>query len=224
MAGTADAVVKGQKVHTYLARSVIGPPMALLMDQIWSQTVTTTSFSDFMVLTRRFQGDWRRRRSRMVKKSIYFFPHTSPSFLLRVQVFSASVSSLFSYIFQFKTCQDIPSTSALSILHEVMLGDTRNLKPFDARSCIAENLKWIWANRIPTDLYLKKSAYNVVEHRWMQEVIVIFDIWEILDMWYDVIIHTIEDIIKNVAVPSLFVFSFFSCILASVPGRICIFS
>ena len=56
MAGTADAVVKGQKVHTYLARSVIGPPMALLMDQIWSQTVTTTSFSDFMVLTRRFQG------------------------------------------------------------------------------------------------------------------------------------------------------------------------
>ena len=50
--GTADAVVKGQKVHTYLARSVIGPPMALLMDQIWSQTVTTTSFSDFMVLTR----------------------------------------------------------------------------------------------------------------------------------------------------------------------------
>lgn len=50
--GTADAVVQGQKVHTYLSRSVIGPPMALLMDQNWTQTVTTTSFSDFMVLTR----------------------------------------------------------------------------------------------------------------------------------------------------------------------------
>lgn len=55
LAGTADAVVQGQKVHTYLSRSVIGPPMALLMDQNWTQTVTTTSFSDFMVLTRRNQ-------------------------------------------------------------------------------------------------------------------------------------------------------------------------
>ena len=116
MAGTADAVVKGQKVHTYLARSVIGPPMALLMDQIWSQTVTTTSFSDFMVLTRRFQGDWRRQRSRMVN---LFLPTHIPKFLVAgVSIFSIQFPS-FKLIFNdfhvfssYKTCQDIPSNSA----------------------------------------------------------------------------------------------------------------
>lgn len=49
--GTADAVVHGKKVQTYVDGAVIGPPVGLLMDHVWSQTVTTTSFSDFMVLT-----------------------------------------------------------------------------------------------------------------------------------------------------------------------------
>ena len=96
MAGTADAVVKGQKVHTYLARSVIGPPMALLMDQIWSQTVTTTSFSDFMVLTRRIQGDWRRAEVKDGQEVNLFLPTHIPKFL----VASASIFSIrFKFIF-----------------------------------------------------------------------------------------------------------------------------
>lgn len=103
MAGTADAVVKGQKVHTYLARSVIGPPMALLMDQIWSQTVTTTSFSDFMVLTRRFQGDWRRPG---VKDGQSVSSHTHPQVsCCECKYFQHPVSSLVSCIFQL---QDMP--------------------------------------------------------------------------------------------------------------------
>ena len=136
MAGTADAVVKGQKVHTYLARSVIGPPMALLMDQIWSQTVTTTSFSDFMVLTRRFQGDWRRQRSRMVN---LFLPTHIPKFLVAgVSIFSIQFPS-FKLIFMYfpvtrhaKTSQVILHDSSWSHACQSWWLDTRNLKPFDA--------------------------------------------------------------------------------------------
>ncbi|CAJ1363908.1 unnamed protein product [Effrenium voratum] len=49
--GTADAVILGKKVETYFDGAVIGPPLGLLMEHNWDQTVTTTAFSDFMVLT-----------------------------------------------------------------------------------------------------------------------------------------------------------------------------
>lgn len=69
--GEATARVGGKEVKTFTDGAVLGPPLALLQKLPWDQTITTTAFSDTMVLLKsdfqKVMNSHQKERSRVIR-------------------------------------------------------------------------------------------------------------------------------------------------------------